>query len=259
MRRYRTIVTTAIALLAVVSCSDDNDTMPTPTPTPTPSGRELVKKVAVVAPIGDAATKTRLERTASWLAENLKEAQKGDSLVVSLQIEWYDEQRSDMETLGSQLAGRNDIAAIVGPFDNDRMDVFADACKKTHKLLIAPTITSDQVMRKYAVSTAGAYDKVNKESFFWPLSVSDVNLTETMMEHFVTQIGKYSAYGTLYAAFFSPYNAFGKTFHDWASFFASNMNVNLECNEAYTSTSNLQSRFTDYLNLFYEGEHIGPL
>lgn len=258
MRRYRTIVTTAIALLAMVSCSDDNDTMPTPTPTPTPSGRELVKKVAVVAPIGDAATKTRLERTASWLAENLKEAQKGDSLVVSLQIEWYDEQRSDMETLGSQLAGRNDIAAIVGPFDNDRMDVFADACKKTHKLLIAPTITSDQVMRKYAVSTAGAYDKVNKESFFWPLSESDVNLTETMIENFVTQIGKYSEYGTLNAAFFSPNNAFGKTFYDWASFFASNMNVNLDCNEAYTSTSNLQSRFTNYLNLFYEGEYIGP-
>ena len=244
----------AIALLAVMACSSDDGI----TPSPTPSAREVVRKVAVVAPIGETATKTRLERTAAWLAENLKEAQQGDSVIVSLQVEWYDEQGKDMETLGNQLAGRSDILSIVGPFSNELMDVFASTCKKTHKPLIAPTITSEDVIRKYSVSNAGVFDKVNKEAFFWPLCETDVKLAETMLEHFVTQIGRYSGNVILNAAFFSPRNVFGKTFYDWAPFHANNMNVNLVSNMVYANASELQSHFADYLNQWGNKDYTGP-
>lgn len=44
-----------------------------------PEGQTVM--VAVVAPLSDAATKARLERTAKWMLENLSEAQTGDSML----------------------------------------------------------------------------------------------------------------------------------------------------------------------------------
>lgn len=126
-------------LLTVSSCSSDDKADNTDVPTPTDN--EIVHIVAVVAPIGDAATKTRLERTAQWFAENHRKAQQGDSVVIRFQLEWYDELSEDLTALSTRLAGRNDVVAVVGPFGNEAVNAFASACLKKNKALIAPTAT----------------------------------------------------------------------------------------------------------------------
>ena len=114
--RFKVFITLMLAL-AVAGCSRDD--VPD---TPYPSTSTKTMKVAVVAPIGDAATKTRMERTAGWFAANFIEAQQGDSIQVRLEPEWYDELSTDLETLSKELAGREDIIAIIGPFSNENID-----------------------------------------------------------------------------------------------------------------------------------------
>lgn len=240
-----------IAMTLLISCSDNDGG-----PNEPPDTSEVVRTLAVVAPIGDAATKTRLERTAQLFAENFRKAQQGDTLVVRLKLEWYDELKEDLDALSRELAHRDDITAIVGPFGNESMARFAPACQKTHKPLIAPTITSENILRRYAVSTAGKTEEVNKEAFFWPLCESDAALTETMLDHYVSSMGKTSQTGELSCAVFSPADSYGQTFYDWAPFHTRNMNVALRLNVHYTSTESLKSSLTGYLDQLDERDML---
>lgn len=235
--RLLTLIIVLTMIPGIMSCSSDDAP-----DLPTPSNNEIVKTVAVVAPIGDSATKTRLERTAQWFQDNFREAQQDDTLQFRIELEWYDELSTDLETLGRALADRTDLMAVIGPFGNESMAVFATTCQKTKKPVIAPTITSEDVIRRYAVSTAGNKETVNKESFFWPLCQSDVDFTETMLMHFVNQAGKENRH--LACGFIAPDDKFGQTFSDWAPFHAGNLNVNLTDNLQYHSAEELVSGMT---------------
>lgn len=239
------LVVTMGFIFLMASCSDhENDS-----DSPEQNLNERVRTVAVVAPIGDAATKTRLERTAQWFTDNFRDAQKGDTMMVSLKIEWHDELSENIETLSRTLARRNDIVTVIGPFDNERMALFAAACQETHKPIIAPTVTSEDILRRFAVSTAGSQDQVNKEFFFWPLCESDVSLCETILRHYVSQKGSDKDMGVLNTAFFSPSDKYGKTFFDWAPFHTRNMDIQLSGNEQYATTDDLLNRITNYFRL----------
>lgn len=167
--------------LTLSSCSSDDSA-----DVPKPTNKEIVHTVAVVAPIGDASTKSRLERTAQWFAENHREAQQGDSVVTRFQLEWYDELSEDLTTLSTQLAKSEDVVAVIGPFGNDAVDAFAPACMKKHKALIAPIATSEEVLRRYAV--ASRTDIFLDNHFFWPLTETDVRFTETLMSETVSNV-----------------------------------------------------------------------
>ena len=233
--RFKVFITLMLAL-AVAGCSRDD--VPD---TPYPSTSTKTMKVAVVAPIGDAATKTRMERTAGWFAANFIEAQQGDSIQVRLEPEWYDELSTDLETLSKELAGREDIIAIIGPFSNENMALFAPACQIRHKPLIAPTVTSEDVLRRFAVSNAGNKETVNKDWFFWPLCQSDVAFTETLFSQYVTRADKETP---LSCSFVTPYDKYGETFYNWAPFHANNLKVSLENNLRYNTTDELVSSLT---------------
>ena len=97
------------------------------------------KTIAVVAPIGDEATAKRLNRTADWFCENFFEAQLHDTLFIRLNIEWHDELTEDLQAISKEMARRDDIAAIIGPFANNNVATFASACQRTQKAMIAPT------------------------------------------------------------------------------------------------------------------------
>ena len=238
MNRVIPFLSGFIVLIALIACHSHEEAPDVPTP---PSNKESVKKVAIVAPMGDAATKTRIERTAEWFSQNFSEAQQGDTIQVRLELEWYDELRADLEQLGKDLAGREDIIAIIGPFSNENMALFAPACQKRHKPLIAPTVTSEDVLRRYAVSNAGNKETVNKEWFFWPLCQSDVAFTETLLSQYVTRADKEAR---LSCAFFTPYDKYGETFYNWAPFHANNLNVSLENNLRYKTIDELTNSLT---------------
>ena len=99
------------------------------------------RTVAVVAPIGDKTSKKRLERTAKWFLDNFREAQRHNAVAIDLKLEWYDELSEDLVKLSRELAGREDVIAVVGPFGNENIADFAPACKRTLKPLMAPTAT----------------------------------------------------------------------------------------------------------------------
>ena len=199
------------------------------------------RTVAVVAPIGDKTSKERLERTAEWFLENFREAQRHNDVATDLKLEWYDELSEDLVKLSRELAGREDVIAVVGPFGNESIADFAPACKRTLKPLMAPTATSEDI----AVTTSGL--NINKEPFLWALTESDVSFTGLMMTRFAS-LSKY--YDTIIrspkAAFFSPGNAYGMTFNYWAPFYSLQNNIILQQNLQYGSTQELLSIFDKY-------------
>ena len=226
-------VSLLLPLLLFSSCRQEDDVV-----VMVPARKWVEKTVAVVAPIGDAATKTRLERTADWFGQNLREAQLRNQLAVSLKIEWYDEMSEDLATLSQTLANREDVVAVIGPFDNEGLALFAPACMKTRKPLIAPTATSEEVIRRYAVTTSGV--RTNLSPFLWSLTQTDVELTGLLMSSYAT-ISQYlnGLIDKPQTAVFAPDNVYGKTFNYWAPFFALEDNITLRCNQQYTSTEHL--------------------
>ena len=169
-----------------ISCRQEDDR------TETVAARHWVEKtVAVVAPIGDAATKARLERTANWFLQNFREAQMHDTLAIDLKIAWYDELSANLAELSTRLASDSTVVAVIGPFSNEGVAEFAPACMKTQKPLIAPTATSEDVIRRYAVTTSG--QKTNTTPFLWSLTETDVNFTGLLMSGFATE-SKYYEY-----------------------------------------------------------------
>jgi len=219
------------------SCSQEDDTIAY-----VPARHWVEKKVAVVAPLGDAATKTRLERTAAWFLENFREAQMSDTLAISLQLEWHDELSEDLTALSTSLANREDIVAIIGPFANESVAAFAPACMKTQKPLIAPTATSEEVIRRYAVTTNGL--STNDKPFLWSLTASDVELTSLLMSEYAAICQSYTT-EQANAIVFATDNTYGKTFTDWAPFFAQNYGIEILENQTIQTADDIYTYMTE--------------
>ena len=219
------------------SCSQEDDTIAY-----VPARHWVEKKVAVVAPLGDAATKTRLERTAAWFLENFREAQMSDTLAISLQLEWHDELSEDLTALSTTLANREDIVAIIGPFANESVAAFAPACMKTQKPLIAPTATSEDVIRRYAVTTNGL--STNDKPFLWSLTASDVELTSLLMSEYAAICQSYTT-EQANAIVFATDNTYGKTFTDWAPFFAQNYGIEILENQTIQTADDIYTYMSE--------------
>ena len=194
------------------------------------------KKVAVVYPNRNAMTKAQLERTAKWFLDNFQEAQLSGDVCVRLQLDWYDELTNNLETLSTKLANDTNVVAIVGPFNSSSLEVFAQACQQTEKPLIAPTATSEEIIRRYAVPTKSGTRTVRP--FLWSLTESDVAFAEVVMTAYATLSQKYG-FTTPSAILFAPANVYGKTFADWAPFQAENLDIDLTVNPQYSSTDDL--------------------
>ena len=207
-----------------------------------PARHWVDKTVAVVAPLGDAATKNRLERTAEWFIENFHEAQKHDTLAIRFHIEWHDELGEDLNTLSTALAGRDDIVGIIGPFINKNVETFASACKKTQKPLIAPTVTCEDIIRRYAVTTSGL--NTNEKPFLWSLTTSDVQLTSLLMSDYAAICQSYTTEQPN-AIVFALDGIYGKTFSDWTPFFAQDYGIELLENQTFTSANDIYTHMEE--------------
>ena len=210
------------------------------------SRRWVEKTVAVVAPTSvDAATKARFERTAKWFLDNLHLSQLHDTLCVELKLEWHDELTEDLAKLGEMLANREDVMAVIGPFGNEAVAQLAPACQQTHKPVIAPTATSEEVIRRFAVGTAGVE---NKEPFLWSLTETDITFCEVLMSMYASYIKSQGLYleTSTPAALFSPSDNYGRTFFDWGPYQAEEMGIPFSHNEQYTDNADLHRRMKSY-------------
>ena|GEM_PF-1001835 len=242
-----------------ISCKQEDDRTEI-----VPARHWVEKTVAVVAPIGDAATKARLERTADWFLQNFREAQMHDTLAIDLKIAWYDELSANLAELSTRLASDSTVVAVIGPFSNEGVAEFAPACMKTQKPLIAPTATSEDVIRRYAVTTSG--QSTNQSPFLWSLTETDVNFTGLLMSGFATE-SKYYEYqykdilddDELTAAtcgVFTPDDAYGMTFNYWAPFYAQEVGITLQRNQQFGSSASLLSQLGEYRPVMRESPFV---
>ena len=247
--KLATAVIFFFAIFLLSACSQEDDKIVIQT-----QHQWVDKKVAVVYPNRNAITKVQLERTAQWFLENFQEAQLSSDVCVRLHFEWYDELSSDLEALSSQLANDPDVAAIVGPFNSNSLEVFAQACQLTEKPLIAPTATSEEIIRRYAVPTKSGTRTVRP--FLWSLTESDVAFAEVVMTAYATFTQRFSGI-TPSAMIFSPDNVYGKTFFDWAPFQAENLGLELSDNLQYASTDDLLQQIKE--NIYSGDDYFNKL
>lgn len=232
--RWKMLLCAAVIML-FVGCKQEDDRIEL-----VPAHHWVEKTVAVVAPMGDAATKARLDRTAEWFLQNFREGQMLDTLCIDLKIEWYDELSQDMESLSERLAAREDICAVIGPFGNDQLAAFAPACYRNEKPLIAPTTTSEEIVRRYAVASATGQRKTHP--FLWALTESDVKLVETLIGGFASMMHLLRKDEQATGILVSPDDSYGTTFNYWAPFFAQNYNLDLVHNGLYSSEEEMSSQ-----------------
>ena len=224
------------------SCKTEDDTI-----VYQDSRRWVEKTVAVVAPLNDPIMKARLERTAEWMLKGLHNAQLHDTLCVELKLEWYDEYGHDMLTLSEQLANRDDVLAVIGPFDSDNVGKFAPACQKTLKPLILPTATSETIIRRFAITSTGNGQK----PFLWSLTETDISLSEVVLGLYANYLGVRGGtliWGEEFSGLFAPADTYGQTFVEWAPFQAAEVGINFIACEQYSSTPDLCDRVRSYLN-----------
>ena len=211
------------------------------------SRRWVEKTVAVVAPLNDPIMKARLERTAEWMLSSLHNAQLHDTLCIDLKLEWFDEYGNNMKSLGEQLANRDDLLAVIGPFDSDNVGQLAPYCQQTLKPLILPTATSETVIRRFAITSTGS----GQQPFLWSLTETDVSLAEVLMSLYANYLGIRG--GTIrdsevYSGLFAPADTYGQTFVEWAPFQATEVGIGFATCEQYTSTDDLCGRVRNYLD-----------
>ena len=236
-KKLSTMLLCLTGIMLFTACKQEDDKIEI-----VPARHWVSKKVAVVAPLGDAATKTRLERTAAWFLENFREAQMHDTLAIDLQIEWYDELSENLTALSTSLADREDIVAVIGPFANEHVADFAPACMKTQKPLIAPTATSEEVIRRYAVTSNGL--SANDKPFLWSLTASDVELTNLLMSDYAAICQSYTTEQPN-AIVFAIDDIYGKTFSDWAPFFAQDYGIEMLENQTFTTADEIYTHMAE--------------
>ena len=237
--KFELLMAFCFGLMVLTACSKEDDKIVTQQ-----HHRWVDKKVAVVYPNRNAFAKAQLERTAQWFLDNFLEAQLSGDVCVRLHLDWYDELSGDLAALSTRLAGDTSIVAIVGPFNSNSLEVFAQACQQTEKPLIAPTATSEEIIRRYAVPTQTGLRATRP--FLWSLTESDVAFAEVVMTAYATFTQQYS-FVTPSALVFTPDNVYGKTFFDWAPFQAENLGVELSGNRQYKSTDDLLQQMKEEL------------
>lgn len=214
MKNFKSIL---FVILVLASCAKDKFIHVNPIKT-------TKYKVAVVLPLSETGEyQTRLKSTINFALENMRSAQKylaetGDSTSIDLDIEWYDEDNSNLAELAEKLTARKDIFTIIGPLRNENVDIFAKPCKTADIPLIVPSASSENIIRRYANTKSG--DKADKP-FLWSLCETDVSQSEALL-------AKAWESGASNIALLAPEDDYGQTFYEWIPFLATELGLKLD-------------------------------
>lgn len=216
MKNFKSILILFV-ILVLASCAKDKFIHVNPIKT-------TKYKVAVVLPLSETGEyQTRLKSTINFALENMRSAQKylaetGDSTSIDLDIEWYDEDNSNLAELAEKLTARKDIFTIIGPLRNENVDIFAKPCKTADIPLIVPSASSENIIRRYANTKSG--DKADKP-FLWSLCETDVSQSEALL-------AKAWESGASNIALLAPEDDYGQTFYEWIPFLATELGLKLD-------------------------------
>lgn len=188
-------------------------------------GDELTAySIAIVLPQKGAYWKNAIEWPLQELNDVPMKTQK-----IKVVAEWYDEEEGDMETLFSELAGRDDIRAIIGPLYSENAQIAARECARSGKTLIPATASSELLMRAFS-----------GKDFLWCLTENDISQCELLL----TLAREKGAQGV---SLLTNDNIYGSTFLDWFAFQARELGLKIDRITMY-SDQNLETTMQRMLN-----------
>ncbi len=137
-------LSTGILAFLLLSCSGSG----------VPQENQAVKsyKVAVVLPSSE---KDELSKIVDWAQETIKNAQKGLESRIELELEWIDEDSSDMPREIARVTHDNSYAAVIGPRYSRNARVIAKESLSYRMPVLMPSVTSTEFQRIYAGSNMG--------------------------------------------------------------------------------------------------------
>lgn len=214
IRGLAVVMVILMTLMLMASCKSDDDA----------GGSQKTRfseyTVAVVLPESETVAQ-RWRNTIQWAIDNIEEAQCTQDSGVRLKVEYHQESRQSMAALSKTLANRQDIVAVIGPNTAERLDTMAGQCYKTLMPLFAPTVSSEQVIRRYSTSS-------KDKCFLWSLTETDITQCEILLY-------KAQAAGAKKVSLLAPDNLYGKTFYDWFAFQATELGLTPQLSAAYKS------------------------
>lgn len=168
-------------------------------------------KVALILPLNKEMA-SHWKNTVNLFQENLEKAFAISSLDTTFvfDVEWIDEDKADMDSVGRALASRTkDISAVIGPYYSKNVDIVASYCARaqTKKAFISPTATSTEVIRKYS-----------KENWFYSLTETDITQSEMMLQQALAD-------GAEQVSLLADSTIYTATFLDWFAFQATEMGL----------------------------------
>ena len=185
-------------LLPISSCSDDDGNAT--------GSHEVISnrevKIAVVLKKGD--RQERVQRILDMARENITMARGG----VVPSYEYYDEDTTALASLAVELASRQDIAAVVGCYDDQHTKTLAYECAKTDKTMFTFN-TSQELARIFG-----------QHGNYWGLSESDITQCEILLSLMADGGVQFDV------ALLACDNDYGQTFVDWFAFQAAEMGLN---------------------------------
>ena len=169
----------------------------------------IEKTVAVILPMENGLS-DHWNHIFTMLSHNIEQAFSDQEKMVKLNIEYYDESSEDLEELGTQLSGRDDIYAVIGGLYSTSAKTLAAPLCRTGVTFIT-LATTEKLVRGFA-STGN----------LWAMTETDITQSEVLLSKVVNYGGKSVALiadGT---------DDYGKTFVDWFAFQANELGLQVK-------------------------------
>lgn len=193
-------LTALLCLLCLWCCSDEKSA------TDTDNRIWTEKTVAVVLPM-EKGLEEHWQRCLGMFAANFERAFKNQDEGIRLKIEYYDETESDLSALASELAGRDEVYAVIGGLYSSDAAVMASWLSQTGKTFFT-LATSEELVRAYAST-----------GHLWAMTETDITQCEVLL----SKVVNYG--GNSVALLAKDDDSYGKTFIDWFAFQAKELGL----------------------------------
>lgn len=218
-----------IVILSFMLCSCDKNGFEQQ-PAQGPSEWHVAKIAAVLPLSGEGSDKARYQRIWKMFEDNVIKAQYSEENGVKLEIEWFDENSTNITKLANTLYDREDIKAVIGPLNNDNVEIMARVFQGSGIPLFVMT-SSEDIVRRYSAGTAGVSVK---SPFMWSLSATDIVQGQVIL-------AKAGSMGVKKMSVLSAGNAYGNTFHKWVPHYANEMRIDIVEKIQYSNISQLKN------------------